>query len=51
MYVCLISNPDQARASDEQMTQMVDLNFCRKLSKDEVKNYNRALYTTYHITQ
>ena len=40
----LTSNPDQAKASDEQMIEMVEMNFCRKLSKDEVKNYNGPLH-------
>lgn len=36
----LKSNPDQAKEYDEQMTEMVEMNFDRKLLKDEVKNYN-----------
>ena len=35
----LKSNLDQANAYDEQMTEMVKMNFCRKLSENEVKNY------------
>ena len=36
---CLKSNPDQAKAYDKQMTEMVKMNSSRKLSEDEVKNY------------
>ena len=35
----LKSNLDQAKAYDEHMTEM-EINFCRKLSEDKVKNYN-----------
>ena len=46
----LKSNLDQAKAYDEPMTQMVKMNFCRKLSENEVKNY-KDLYITYRTTQ
>ncbi|XP_022777780.1 uncharacterized protein LOC111319232 [Stylophora pistillata] len=41
-------NPDQAKAYDEQMKEMVDLNFCRKVSKDEVKNYQGPVHYIPH---
>ena len=45
---CLKSNPDQAKEYDEEMTEMVEMNFCRKLSKDEVKNYNDHVHYIPH---
>ena len=45
----LKSNPDQAKAYDEQMTEMVEMNFCRKLSENEVKNYKGPVpYIPHH---
>ena len=44
----LKSNPDQAKAYDEQMTEMVEMNFCRKLSEDEAKNYKGPVHYTPH---
>ena len=44
----LKSNPDQAKAYDEQMTKMLKMNFCRKLSEDEVKNYNGPVHYIPH---
>lgn len=44
----LKSNPDQAKAYDEQMTEMVNMNFCRKLSEAEVKNYKGPVHYIPH---
>ena len=44
----LKSNPDQAKAYDEQMTEMKNMNFCRKLSKDEIKNYKGLVHYIPH---
>ena len=45
----LKSNLDKAKAYDEQMTEMVKMNFCRKLSENEVKNYKGpAHYIPHH---
>ena len=44
----LESNPDQAKAYDEQMTEMVEMNFCRKLSENEVKNYKGPVHYIPH---
>ena len=41
-------NLDQAKAYDEQMTEMVKLNFCRKLSEEEVKNYKGPVHYIPH---
>ena len=40
----LKSNLNQAKAYEEQMTEMVKMNFCRKLSEDEVKNYKGPVH-------
>ena len=39
---------DQAKAYDEQMTVMVKMNFCRKLSKNEVKNNKGPVHYIPH---
>ena len=44
----LKSNLDQAIAYDEQMTEMVKMNFCRKLSENEVKNYKCPVHYIPH---
>ena len=44
----LKSNLDQAKANDEQMTEMVKMNFCRKLSENEVKNYKGPVHYIPH---
>ncbi|XP_068679809.1 uncharacterized protein [Montipora foliosa] len=44
----LKSNLNQARAYEEQMTEMVKMNFCRKLSEDEVKNYKGPVHYIPH---
>ena len=44
----LKSNPDQAKAYDEQITEMVKMDFCRKLSEDEVKNYKDPVHYIPH---
>ena len=44
----LKSNTDQAKAYDEQMTEMVEMNFCRKLSEDEAKNYKGPVHYIPH---
>ena len=41
-------NLDQAKACDKQMTEMVKLNFCRKLSEDKVKNYKGPVHYILH---
>ena len=46
----LKSYPEHAKAYDKQMTEMVEMNFCRRLSEDEVKNY-KGPYIIYHTTQ
>ena len=46
----LKSNLDQAKANDEQMTEMVKMNFCRKLSENEVKNYKGPVHYIPHHT-
>ena len=40
----LKSNLNQAKAYEEQMTEMVKMNFCRKLSEDVVKNYKGPVH-------
>ena len=44
----LKSNLNQAKAYEEQMTEMVKMNFCRKLSEDEVKNYKGPVHYIPH---
>ena len=44
----LKSNLDQGDAYDEQMTEMVKMNFCRKLSENEVKNYKGPVHYIPH---
>ena len=44
----LKSNPDQAKTYDEQMTEMVKMDFCRKLSEDDVKNYKGPVHYIPH---
>ncbi|XP_015751793.1 PREDICTED: uncharacterized protein LOC107331694 [Acropora digitifera] len=44
----LKSNLAQANAYDEQMTEMVKMNFCRKLSENEVKNYKGPVHYIPH---
>ena len=44
----LKSNLDQAKAYDEQMTEMMKMNFCRKLSENEVKNYKGPVHYIPH---
>ena len=44
----LKSNLNQAKAYEEQMTEMVKTNFCRKLSEDEVKNYKGPVHYILH---
>lgn len=44
----LKSNPDQAKAYDEQMTEMVEMNFCRRLSENELKNYKGPVHYIPH---
>ena len=41
-------NLDQANAYDEQVTEMVKMNFCRKLSENEVKNYKGPVHYIPH---
>ena len=44
----LKSNPDQAKAYDEQMTVMVKMNLCGNLSENEVKNYKGPVHYIPH---
>ena len=44
----LKSKPHQAKAYDEQMTEMVEMNFCRKLPKDKVKSCNDPVHYIPH---
>ena len=44
----LRKNPDQAVAYDKQMKEMVDMNFARKLSKEELDNYNGPVHYIPH---
>ena len=44
----LKSNLDQANAYDEEMTEMVKMKFCRKLSENEVKNYKVPVHYIPH---
>ena len=45
----LKSNLDQAKAYEEQMTNMVKMNFCRKLAANEGKDNNGPVrYTPHH---
>ena len=44
----LKSNLNQAKAYEEQMTEMVKMNFCRKLSEDEVRNYKGPVHYIPH---
>lgn len=44
----LKSNPDQAKVYEEQMTEMVEMDFCRKLSEDEAKNYKGPIHYIQH---
>ena len=43
-------NLDQAKVYDEQMTKMVKLNFCQKLSEDKVNNYKGPVHYILHHT-
>ena len=46
----LKSHRDKAKAYDEQMTETVKMNFCRKLSENEVKNYKGPVhYIPHHV--
>ena len=44
----LKSKPDHTKAYDEQMTEMLEMNFCRKLSKDETRSYKGPIHYIPH---
>ena len=44
----LAKNPDQATAYDNQMKEMEALNFARKLSEEEMKNYKGPVHYISH---
>lgn len=44
----LKSKPDQAEAYDKQMVEMLEMNFCRKLTQDEMENYEGPVHYIPH---
>lgn len=50
MQHLLKSSPDQGASYDKQMNEMLDMNFCRELSQDNLENFKCPVHYIPHQT-